>query len=92
MKALLASSFISFFSSETSSFLASFLPSAGAAAGAAAMAPPLKDLVPKAFTKCVSDGGRVRTVKPKAGRYMKVCFPKGGGKSVSGEMHKNKKK
>jgi hypothetical protein len=48
--------------------------------------------MPPKFDRCVNSGGRVRTVKPKAGKYLKVCYPKGGGPAVSGEMHANKKK
>lgn len=47
--------------------------------------------MPKKFDDCVSRGGRVRTVKPNAGTYLKVCYPKGGGKSVAGEVKKTKK-
>jgi hypothetical protein len=47
--------------------------------------------MPKKFTDCVSSGGRVRTVTPRAGTYIKVCFPKGGGPSVAGEVKKTKK-
>lgn len=46
--------------------------------------------MPKKFDDCVKSGGRVRTIKPKAGRYMHVCFK--GGKSAAGEVKKNKKK
>jgi hypothetical protein len=48
--------------------------------------------MPKAFEMCVEGGGRVRTVTPKKGRYLHVCYPKGGGKPVSGEVKKTKKK
>ncbi len=47
--------------------------------------------MPAAFNKCVAEGGRVRTIKPKAGVYIHVCFPKGGGKSVSGEVKHDKR-
>lgn len=47
--------------------------------------------MPKKFTDCVKTG-RVRTVKPKAGRYLHVCFPPGGGKSVGGEVKRTKKR
>lgn len=45
--------------------------------------------MPKKFTDCVKTG-RVRTVKPKANRYLHVCFPAGGGKSVKGEVKRNR--
>ena len=45
--------------------------------------------MPKAFRKCVRRGGRVRTIKPKAGKYMHICYV--GGKSYAGEVKENKK-
>jgi hypothetical protein len=48
--------------------------------------------VPKAFTDCVKNGGRVRTVKPNKSTHLPVCFPKGGGPSVAGETKKTGKK
>jgi len=42
--------------------------------------------MPKAFDDCVANGGKVRTMTPEAGKYMHVCFPRGGGPSVAGEM------
>lgn len=48
--------------------------------------------MPAKFDKCAKGGGRIRTVTPKKGRYLHVCFPKGGGKSVSGEVKKTKGK
>lgn len=42
--------------------------------------------MPKAFDDCVSGGGRVRTKTLSGGRYMHICFPKGGGPSVAGEV------
>ena len=46
--------------------------------------------MPKAFTRCVKSGGRVRTIKPKPGRHMRVCFK--GGKSYAGHVKKTKGK
>ena len=46
--------------------------------------------MPKKFTDCVSRGGRVRTKSLPKGKYMRVCFPKGGGPSVAGEVKKKK--
>lgn len=51
--------------------------------------------MPKDFVACVKAGGRVRTVKPKgaeADTYSHICYPKGGGSPVSGEVHHKKKK
>lgn len=45
--------------------------------------------MPADFEACVKAGGRVRTVKPKPGRYIHVCYDK-QGKSHSGEVKKNK--
>jgi len=42
--------------------------------------------MPKAFDDCVSGGGRVRTKTLSDGRYIHICFPKGGGPSVAGEV------
>lgn len=50
--------------------------------------------MPKSFNKCVSGGGRVRTIKPKGKEsptYVHVCYPKGGGSPISGEVKKRKK-
>jgi len=46
--------------------------------------------MPEAFERCVAAGGRVRTVNPKPGRYMPVCFK--DGKSYAGEVKKTKKR
>jgi len=40
--------------------------------------------MPKGFDSCVKSGGRVRTAKPSAGKYMRVCYAK--GKSHAGEV------
>ena len=51
--------------------------------------------MPRKFNQCVKAGGRVRTVKPKGQKsstYIHVCYPKGGGKSVSGEVKHRKSK
>ena len=44
--------------------------------------------MPQAFDNCVKNGGKVRTVVPKAGTYIHVCYI--GGKSYSGEVKKVK--
>ena len=41
--------------------------------------------MPAAFDRCVKNGGKIRTVSLGKDKYMHVCFPKGGGSSVSGE-------
>jgi len=46
--------------------------------------------MPKEFEDCVKNGGRVRTISPKEGTYIHVCYPKGGGKPVSGEVKHTK--
>lgn len=49
--------------------------------------------MPKAFNECVRGGGRVKTIKPKgkgSKTYLRVCYPKGGGKPVSGEVKESK--
>jgi len=43
--------------------------------------------MPKAFLQCVKNGGRVVTVKPRPDVYIRVCYPKGGGKPIPGEIH-----
>jgi len=47
--------------------------------------------MPAAFNRCVAGGGRVRTIKPKAGVYIHICYPKGGGSPVRGEVKHNKR-
>jgi hypothetical protein len=44
--------------------------------------------MPASFDTCVSEGGRVRTIVPKPGKYLRVCFK--DGKSYSGEMKTTK--
>ena len=46
--------------------------------------------MPAAFDKCVEEGGRVRTMVLKKGRYMHVCYDK-DGKSHAGEVKQTKK-
>ena len=49
--------------------------------------------MPEDFNKCVAEGGRVRTITPKKGTYLHICYPKGGGSPVHGEVkHSAKKK
>lgn len=46
--------------------------------------------MPKAFDDCVAGGGRVRRKSLSDGRYVNICYPKGGGASVAGEIHERK--
>ena len=46
--------------------------------------------MPAGFEKCVKEGGRVRTIKLKGGRYMRICYL--NGKSHAGEVRKAKEK
>jgi phage I-like protein/DNA-directed RNA polymerase subunit RPC12/RpoP len=45
---------------------------------------------PADFDKCVREGGRVRTINPKEGTYIHVCYDK-QGKAHSGEVKHSKK-
>jgi len=45
--------------------------------------------MPKDFLNCVKNKGKVRTVVPKRGIYIRVCYL--DGKSYSGEVMKTKK-
>ncbi len=47
--------------------------------------------MPAEFDKCVADGGRVRTITLKGGRFMKICYDK-AGKSHAGEVKEAKGK
>ena len=47
--------------------------------------------MPIEFEKCIAGGGKVRTIKPKKNVYIKVCYPKGGGSPIAGEVHHNKR-
>jgi len=40
--------------------------------------------MPAAFTKCVKEGGKVRTKSLGSGKYMHICFK--NGKSYAGEV------
>jgi len=46
--------------------------------------------MPEKFDACVETGGRVRTKKLSDGRYIHICFPKGGGPGIAGEVHEAK--
>jgi hypothetical protein len=45
--------------------------------------------MPAGFDACRKAGGKIRTVKPKEGVYIPVCFL--NGKSYRGEVHHTKK-
>lgn len=47
---------------------------------------------PKGFDDCVNSGGRVRTITPKKGVYLHICYPKGGGSPIKGEVKKSETK
>lgn len=46
--------------------------------------------MPESFDKCVNEGGRVRTIKLKGGRYMRICYL--NGKSHAGEVKTKEEK
>lgn len=48
--------------------------------------------MPRNFDKCVYEGGRVRTKKLGKNKFIHICFPKGGGSSVAGEVKTKKRK
>jgi hypothetical protein len=47
--------------------------------------------MPANFDKCIADGGKVITKRVNDTEYMHICYPKGGGASVAGEVKKYKK-
>lgn len=46
--------------------------------------------MPKAFTDCVKNGGKVITKKIKGGKYIKICYDKEGN-AHPGEVKKSEK-
>ena len=44
--------------------------------------------MPKDFTDCVKNKGRVRTIKPNRNTYIRICYDKKG--VHRGEIHHNK--
>ena len=48
--------------------------------------------MPDAFARCERRGGKIRTIRPRSDIYIKVCYPKGGGSPVHGEVHHTKEK
>lgn len=47
-------------------------------------------MAPVAFDSCVAGGGRVRTMSVGKDKYLHICYPKGGGPSVAGEVKTKK--
>ena len=41
---------------------------------------------PQKFEDCEKAGGRIRTKTLSDGRYIHICFPKGGGPGIAGEV------
>jgi len=42
--------------------------------------------MPADFNACVKNGGRVRRKTLSGGRYINICFPRGGGPGIAGEV------
>lgn len=47
--------------------------------------------MPAAFNACVSGGGKVITKRVNKTQYLHICYPKGGGSPVQGEVKNYKK-
>lgn len=47
--------------------------------------------MPKDFNMCVSGGGKVITKRVNKTQYMHICYPKGGGSPMAGEVKMYKK-
>ena len=47
--------------------------------------------MPQAFTDCYKSGGKVITKRVNARQYIHVCYPKGSGSPISGEVKEYKK-
>lgn len=47
--------------------------------------------MPQAFLDCVSSGGKVITKVPEKGKYIHICYPKGGGSPIAGEVMTKKR-
>jgi len=43
--------------------------------------------MPKAFGDCIKGGGKVKRKTLSDGRYINICYPKGGGAGIAGEVH-----
>jgi len=46
-----------------------------------------RETMPKEFAACVKGGGKVRRKTLSDGRYINICYPKGGGPGIAGEVH-----
>ncbi len=46
--------------------------------------------MPAKFEACIANGGRVKRKTLSDGRYINICFPKGGGPGIAGEVHEAK--
>jgi hypothetical protein len=44
------------------------------------------------FNSCVANGGKVITKVPEPGKYLHICYPKGGGSPIAGEVKTTVKK
>ena len=42
--------------------------------------------MPADFNACIKGGGRVRRKTLSDGRYINICYPKGGGAGIAGEV------
>jgi hypothetical protein len=47
--------------------------------------------MPEPFLNCQKLGGKIRTKRIDSTHYMHICVPKGGGKSIAGEVKTYKK-
>ena len=43
--------------------------------------------MPENFMRCQAAGGKIRTKKLSGGKYIHICYPKGGGPGIAGEVH-----
>jgi hypothetical protein len=48
--------------------------------------------MPKAFDDCKNSGGKIITKVPEPGKYLHICYPKGGGSPIAGEVKTTVKK
>lgn len=47
--------------------------------------------MPEEFIRCYHAGGKIITKDLGDGKYLKVCYPKGGGKPIPGHVEHRKK-
>ena len=43
--------------------------------------------MPADFDRCARRGGKIRNIKPRPDIIIPVCYPKGGGSPVHGDVH-----